>query len=500
MFADHNQQRVEITKALFKETGTYNDMAIRPYETQFNPQNVNLFQEATQGGMSIAPSTLSGIANQFLRPAAQGQAMVGIENGWQTARLRFLIEVVYYNFDGSPSVRKIVQGYTSHIGVGNNGSLDPQMILYFNNVITLRETLIETEHGRSLRTSVGEASHLLRGDYQANSMFGGGNPNITWMMRPQDVFTTMGRSTLSGMWGNDVMDLRTTFGDSPIKKSSRKNTSAPHYVAGVLKGYRDTTEFSDNAADLSDMMSQAAGTVKDEDMGGDKFFHQLTTQTATFSEGGTVSLGELNSVFPDFDAKAVVIMSSQVNRSTQPYELHQAGQTESWTSSNNETVWATILAQSLPSIMMDLMITQVAFVATNQTLDGQFYVNIGDVGSFSNIDMTMYVEQFTSRLKTEILRGLSSNNLADFNLTMMVDIMGETCITLSIAGGPPTEYVAPSFCDALFAPLLTNNQQHIETVAHDMQELSSNINTVHRHGSANEFQSFPQGGMNESII
>lgn len=31
------QARVEVVKAIFKETGTYNDMTIRPFQTNFTP-------------------------------------------------------------------------------------------------------------------------------------------------------------------------------------------------------------------------------------------------------------------------------------------------------------------------------------------------------------------------------------------------------------------------------------------------------------------------------
>tara|TARA_B100000929_G_scaffold267488_2_gene235741 strand:- start:1910 stop:3424 length:1515 start_codon:yes stop_codon:yes gene_type:complete len=496
------QQKVEIVKALFKESGTYNDMTVRPFHTDFQSQNVdllNIFNEATHGGSSISAGNLSGIANEFLRPTAVGQGTVNIDNGWAAPRLRFLIEVAYYDFDGSLTMRKIVQGYTNHIGIGHNGAVDPNMVLYFNNVITLRNSYIATEHGQSLRTAVGEASHLLRGDYKVDQAFGVSQPNMTWLMRPQDVFNSMGRSALAG--NEDVLDLRLAFSDSPVKKSSRKNSSAPHYVSGVLKGFRDVHTFGADSEDLPDVMAEAAGTVKDQDLGKDRFFHDLTTQTTSFPEGGSVTYGEMQGVFPEFDHRAVVVLNSQVSRQQQPYEHHQVGQTEHWKGSNNETIWSTILAQSVPSVMMDLMITRIAFMATNQTLDGQVDVRIGDVGTFAEgVDMTPYIDYFVTRLKSEVIAGISQNNHIDFYLTMMADIMGETRITISIAGGPNIDFAAPSFCDALFAPVLTTSQQHIDTVAHDIQSLASGIGTQHLHSTGNNFNPAPQGGNHESII
>lgn len=493
------QNRVEIRKALFKETGTYNDMTLRPYETTFTPHNVDLFMEATNGGQMVAPSTLSGVASEFLRPSADRALEQGvqIDNGWSVARLRFLLEILYYDLNGRPSMRKIIQGYTSHVGVNpSTNSVDPNMVLYFNNVLTLRETTIETPHGTSLRTAVSEANHLVRGDYDMSL---GGTSNLTWLMRPEDVFTTMGASILGE---SDVADLRVSFANSPVRKSKRTNGNASHYVSDIIGGYRSSQDFAgQDALAYDNVMAKAAGEVKESSVVGDKFFHDLQQKSTTFMQGGSVTYGEMRNMFPEFDHVAVIMLQSQLSQNSQPYELHQAGQTERWNNSTNETIWATTLSQSIPSVMMDLMLTRVAFIATNQTLDGQFFVNVGDVGTFAEkLDMTPYVNQFITRLKTEILRGLSMNNQMDFNLTAMVDITGETRISIAIAGGPSIDYATPSFCDALFSPVLTNNQQHIKTLAFDFERLSDNVgvNTVHNHGHS--FESAPQGGYHDSII
>lgn len=489
-------QHVEVVKALFFETGTYNDLTLRPYETNLKGHIVSQFAEATNGGQAIAASTLAGVANQFLRPSAQQQQLVSIQNGWQEPRLRFLIMLDYQGAMGTVPVRKILQGYTSHLGALPSGAVDPAMTLYFNNVITLRRTQIETPAGISYLWAPSEANHLLRGDYELNF---GQQQNVTWLMRPQDVFATMGRAALGS---EDVLDLRVAFADSPIRKSRRSNCSAPHYVADVLKGYRKTFDFSDHAVDLHDAMATAQGLVQENSLTADPFFHDLTTKTSNFSQGGSVTYGELMSLFPNFDHIAAVILSKQMLRSSpQPYMNHQAGQTEYWTGSTMETVWASILGQSVPSLMMDLLLTRISFSATNQTITGETVVTPMDHDSFAeDMDMRPYVEHFITRLTTEVLRGLTTNSHMDFSLSMMVDTVGETRISLSLAGAPFVDYVTPSFCDALFSPVLTNNHQHILNVANDLQVLSDQVsnNTVYSRGSTH--QPFLTGGANDSFI
>ena len=480
---DQYRERVEVSKALFVETGTYNDMTMRPYETNFDQNLVNQFGELTLGGTSVSPAALSGIANQFLIPSAQAQTNVTIAEGWDTPRLRFILELTYYDGSGRASMRKILQGYTNHVGVAPSGAIDFNMMLYFNNVVTLRQSTIMTENGSSLRTSVGEASHLIRGDYD---MTLGGQPNITWLMRPEDVFSTMGSSALGE---EDILDLRVTFANTPVKKSRRSNGSASHYVSDVIKGYRHSVDSSNYNVDFADALNKASGLVREQPMSGDKFFFDLTNNTASFAQGGSVTYGEMCSLYPEFDNVAVIIPRKQMVHS-QPQGFmggySERGQGEYWTSSNNETVWATVLAQSIPSIMVDGMLTKVTFMATNQTLDGAHSVQMMDAGSFADgLNLVPYVEHFITRLKSEILTGLSNNNHIDYALTASIDVLGDSNIRIRIADGPETDFTSPSFCDALFAPILTNSQSHISKVAYDLQALSDTIgvDAIHQQGT-----------------
>ena len=100
-----------------------------------------------------------------------------------------------------------------------------------------------------------------------------------------------------------------------------------------------------------------------------------------------------------------------------------------------------------------------------------------------------------ARLEVEVLRGLSSNNMIDFEISMTVDVLGETHISISMAGGPKYDYVTPSFCDALMAPVLTNNNDNLRAIGNDIEQLVSNIGTVYgapqpinSGGGSNDFQ------------
>ena len=495
---DFQGEHVEIAWAVFIETGTHNDITLRPYETQLTGNLIDEFREVTEDGRNFAPSILSSTATQFLRPSTQHQGFAQIENGWGESRLRFMMAVDYFSNNGNLISTKILQGYTNHVGVTPSGAVDQNMLLYFNTVLALRYSAIQTPSGFVNQPTVASANHLLTGHVDYNMMQG--KNASTRLMRPEDVFSTIHSQSLDS---SDFLDTRSTFMNDGIVKSRRRNNNAPFYVSSTVSAYRRTFDQADDMDAWSDMCNQAKGYVKEDTMARDKFFHQLRQNSHSFMSKNAVTYGEMCGLYPEFDHRCQIVMlkkfeqvSHQQNRL---WGATRAGDSEYWTSSTNETIWSSILCQSVPSLMFDLMLSQVEFIATNRTLDGSFWVQaVGGKSFIEGLDIRPYVEQFEQRLEYEVLRGLSSNNALDFDLKMMADVTGDTRLSISIGGQPAIEYSAPSYCDARFTPVLTQDQKNMEAVAYDISELSSNFGT-HQSASASR-QFLPTEDYNDSII
>jgi hypothetical protein len=134
--------------------------------------------------------------------------------------------------------------------------------------------------------------------------------------------------------------------------------------------------------------------------------------------------------------------------------------------------------------MMDLMLSEVHLMATNETLNGEYLVTMQHYNGFTDkVDLRPHANRLMERLKIEILRDLTQNNLIQFRLTLHINLAGETFMRISMNGQPEIDYVCPSFCDALMAPVLTANKQTLYTMAHDLGSLFSNIDTTHQHQS-----------------
>jgi len=73
------------------------------------------------------------------------------------------------------------------------------------------------------------------------------------------------------------------------------------------------------------------------------------------------------------------------------------------------------------------------------------------------MDMTRFLQRFHMTIINEIMANISYGNQHSYMIFMNVNILGDTYIKLSLNGGPQMEYLMPSFCDALVAPVVTFN-------------------------------------------
>lgn len=479
---------MRITKLLMVATGTYNDQYLRPFASQMDGHIVQQFQELTQGGADVSAMALSGVAGNLIKPAAVPIGQVQIANGWDTRRFRFLMEVETQAGYGGAVCREVLTGYTDHTGATLSGHIDPMMRIYVNNVISLRTTIVMGPNGREAVTSVSDSSHVLFSGY-GNAPYGiPGNSMYT--MRPEDVMNAMSAETVTG----DVTDTRTVFLRGP-RRSRRTNGLAPDYVSRMIQGlhyaFSDPDAFSATAGDI---YMNARDKVRDEIASRDPFLGKLMRETS-YTENGFITYGELCRMQPETDHVCHAVLPGKTQQVGQA-QTFERGQGEFWHVSTPEAVIATALSHSVPALMMDLMITQVEFAATNQTMEPGFTVMMHHIAGFTDgIDMTPYLQRFIEHLKVKILQDLTNNNMLDFNLHMRVDVLGETFISVQVGSNPAVPFVTPSFCDALITPMMTNNQSHLQMVAHDIGTLysaagSSNIQNALANARG---QTQPQG-------
>lgn len=466
----------EITKLLFCPTGTYGDQFLRPFYLGDNVdfQSMSILQEVTKGGRNINPGVLAPFSGQLLRPKADIMTGIQIANGWGEQRLRFMMEV--HSKAMGANLISYVTGYTDYPGyhrTGNNEVVfDKNMKLYFNNTVTLQHSQYDAGHGNAVRSTVVDSSHLLFGKY--NPSFNADQSQVAMSTRPEDIFSIMEVSMQSG--GEPYSDGRLLFADLLPKKSRRSNELTNVYMSSILSNYRDSvTNAMGGMSSPAEAMSFAIGNVAESVINEDPLFHAIC-KTLNFNEDGSITYGSLCQVSPGLDFVAGVTGGE----SKYVQQSHVAGQTASLSSATPECLAATTVAREVPAIMSELMLTGLMFTATNDTIGGEYVVEISpNYLSFAQMDMTRYIEMFKQRLVGSVLQGLSNNRMTRFSMQVQVDMFGETYVNISLNGGPLTPHCFTGFADALTAPVMSYNQEAVFGLVKDFDSVANNLDIKH---------------------
>lgn len=465
----HATQQFHITNLVLTMTGTYNDVVSRPYTTNFDGAQLGAIQEATHGGRMLEQTNLAGVAGSIIRPLTEPQGIIPIANGWDTKRFRFFMRVEHPH-----GIVQYLTGYTDDADVSYANTLNPNMRLYFNNSIMTRPLTVATSFGAQTQYAVSDASHILSGEF--NPTFGRIN-ETTHTMRPEDLLKHVGTTSMLG----NVIDTRTSFAQNKLKKSRRSNGAPTSYLSRVLQAHANSVISADAAEDSHQkILNRAAGSVREGLITHDLFLAAAQYQTS-LTEGSSLTYRELCGMSPGLDDRADVVFPQTLKSFDGHGDMpsHIRGSTAYWTETTNEALFCTILSQSIPGIMTDLMIQKIGFMATNRTVHGGIEIKITNILSFADIDLGPFIDTFLARLEYEVLRDLTQNNQIDMNLMVFYDLMGESRFDITLFNGPETTFVTPSFSDALFTPVITNSADTFQKMAFDIDSIMDNISVDH---------------------
>ena len=475
-------QGFQVTKLVFFETGTYNDVVVRPYISNVNHQTQALFHDVTHNGQLTTTNSLGLIAGQLLRPQAQYDGTLSIANGWGTRRFSFMMEVRGTGNFGR-GLRFILMGYTDDVAVSlQSQHLDPNMMLYFNNSFTVKEVISRDSRGNivSQHAKMADASHVMSPSLNEGLMVAGGLPPDLRTIRPEDSFSTMSRASYLNEYSNGGYEIQDDVGTlrQGITKNRRTNNHAAAYLSEALTAQRNS--WVQHREDTMDEVVATAQTmVRDVPITLDSVLNALMGCTEIKYRGG-ITYGELVRFSPSAETVRHVVLRGPTQRVGREAGRHLRNETEQWTSPDQRTVMATVLVNSVTALMSSEALTYLVLTVTNRTIDGRYLINISnepyqEPRSFvEGMDIVPNIQTFITRLEYEVLPGLTQNNQLPISFTMVVDLMTETRVDISIGDDlVEVPFVNPSFCDSMIAPILTADVKKMYAIANDLQQLQS---------------------------
>lgn len=461
-------KNMRITQLVIIETGTYNQQFLRPYTMDVRADTMDLLKNTIQDAPTIASSTLAGISSQFFRPEVAPESQIIIPNGWNQKRFRFFLQVEYEKYDLLH--QENILGYTEYDGISTQtNAIDEQMRFFVNSISTLRTSVIATANGLSqTRTVTGSSQVLDDNNWQPgrNNIY---NTAPSFHLRPQDLFqvmsTSLERESLN-LSGGNLIDARIMTSNEPVL-SRRKNNLGATYTSTMINGFLAAN--NDMMGTVDDISNSAMGYVRDDAIIQDAFLSKLRSLAGTQTSAFTIR--DLMSIDPNVTHVKKIIHLKPAERAT----VHQIGQTADWGDVTIETQYATILSQSIPSLMMDLGLVKAIIVSHNSTVNGIPETTLQDIKSFANQNLTVPARTLITNIDHIVVRDISYNNQMQYSFVATVDLMGESVFRISVNGGPFIDYCMPSFADATLTPVTTMNNNRVYDISQQFNTLLSNL-------------------------
>lgn len=459
-------KKIRVVSLKIQETGTYNQQYMRPYESNITVGTLNSVLErvGNQGPGEIQSEVFRGLASDIIAPTATPEAQIGIAGGWSEKRLRFVLEIEYERGSFGVTNTEYIMGYTDYTGVSMSGHIDPQMTFYINNTIITTKQKVMTPTGINIIEVPSENTQVMC-DNAFTGIFNG--PTMK-MIRPEDLFKSIQNSVLYSS-GDEVFDNRLTVTSIPVK-SSRVNNLPDQYLTNVVNSYINAQTSLNDLGTQSDLYNKAISNASIDCASRDPFMGAISVLKER-NISNVFTMQDLLNIDPNADNVTTIAAISPNAISM----LHQTGQTAAWGGSDRVTLMASVIAQTVPAIMMELMISSICFTSTNYDGMGRITTVISDGKGFTNLDMTSNFNKFIYRFENEVANILSFNNQDTFAVEIISASMGETWIKLSLSGGGFYDFVVPTFCDNLIAPVVTTDKNRITQIANDIDSLVTNL-------------------------
>lgn len=500
-----------ITQIQLIETGTYTPEYIRSYVMGVTKDDLNDLHDIVDdlGTGRVNSDALSGLASSILKYErdVKDTNLVEIDNGWDSKRLSFLIEVVERGVDEFDRNGKVlvtfITGYTDRIDFArrsNNASgrraeyaLPNDLEFHVTNVHR-----IEKSSGRIL------SDFQVISPNRYNDAYRSGSTNDLYTLRPKDIMN----NEFINERGDDIRRHNNSLisvnasnvlkGTAP-KTSRARNNTATHYLADVVNAgvAAENSERVGTGRDYfgnsgsgraEDRFTTAASWLQEANLfERNSFLSLMRKKGRNFSTRQLFTWGELGELFgyDDIDRVSALHISKEVQKSrTARGRLSDHQDTAGWDTDENDglnAMFATVLKQALPGLALESMIYACRIEATNILRGSAIDYAIKGVDiTVSNIifitKLPTSVQQemrnhLQERIASQLLHDLSMRNRIEFDLVVELDWRNDSFYNVSIDGGDMIDFSSPNFSNSLTSPILTLDSRSTQRFGTSIREM-----------------------------
>ncbi|ATA65658.1 hypothetical protein 2050HW_00323 [Serratia phage vB_SmaM_ 2050HW] len=473
----------QVIDAIFFESSNYDDQFSRSFDTHFDGDVSNDLLRNTSNGRNLSPTALSRSVGSAITMQSRHRGEIVIPGGWGEKRLSFIITVLIDDYNGR-SRRQVLTGYTDYNGVSRvSGSLDDEMLLYVNNSTTIADTVFSTGRGNTRRSRIESNDYIIRPNALRNDRtrrLGFDEPER--LLRPNDIFNNRSIAEQTRFLGgsDEIIDTRGDLGNE-IKLGRRTDNNASNYLsrvlrAGIMAETNTQPEFnveSRFAAEELTPAEHAAAATMPNDIGSNTLFMEFLA-SCDFGVSGSITLREFADC-TDWDERATrFIDAGEVGK--RGYTGYERGRGSDWKGSDRKTIAASIIAQSVPALMMQHFISDAIIKITNDTLTGEMKALVeGPRAMIPGMDVTPYLTPLEDLLVLQVGEVVSHNNQMLIDVQIDCSVITDIKITISIEGDEDEEFVAPCFCDGLTSPMKTPDYDQAAKIGNDLSAIIDDV-------------------------
>lgn len=445
------------------------DQHYRPLTDISEGDSIDDLLDATDGGRTVTPVTLTRLAGRLVVPShTASRKTIDIPGSMRQARFAFTLSfIITSTGPGSSPIteREIVRGFTNHAELSRGNFIPDDMEFHVNSRVLLKV-------GRSVGRKVIETRSV-----QLNHAVLGRNNGIrnAVALRPEDIVASAQSANLRSS-GAHISDNR-SYLDGISKVADRKHTVPSKWLSSTLLGYRKGMNVNTDPEYFAEEgdYAQIYGKVITSSLTNSHFYNAMTDgRVIGFGEDNVFTFREIDTMFHLSNDKWVKVVRNNKD------VLNLIDSTCDWRGSQMETIIAYNLSHIMPSTMNQLLLTRLEVIITNDNIGNEIEIEVINYRKMfddnDDTDEISELEYIIDQLELDVVHGLLENNhIPVYRLHINSNITWNSIIKIQLDGGRVATYSAPQFCDGYTSPLIDLEEDNLHHISQTIDHLAVNL-------------------------
>ena len=451
-------------------------MGFRPFISKVNDTDVleqlpNFVRE-NRYGAAFRSESLNSIVNDIISISANSTGNIPLINGWDIKRYSFAIMAEVVRSTGN-SQNYLIEGFTDtpNISASSDGSnvfVDPQMVLFVNNVVSFGERT-NTYNGVKSLVPIDSFNIINKDPFEKGTQV---NQLVT--QRPFDVANMAISGTLSGNSSKLVLDSRSSVA-TEAKTSRLSNNNPSTYVAKILNDSISAIDSSNtdnifNSTTIRNMIDQ----VREPSLGQNGFLQQLGRVNHDYPTAvSSFEWKDLTQLDPSLSNPGCQYLTLR-DASTRARHLPTNGLVcEDINGSGPEQMFAASIANSVSDLMAQCRATEVSLSATNH--GGVDDIKCTGMLCYDRNEIIVQSQLMERMFAANVVQLLNYNCNYSYNIVVQSYLWGETFVKINLGYGSYT-FLFPNFANSMYSPMLTNSRGGTEDISRHLLSVANLVN------------------------